>query len=123
MWEQLLGLNPTHNEAAFARGAVLSSLGRLPEAIDALRYSVRLNQYHAESTHNLGVHLMTAAGQQVQELQNLVRDQRDQGAAGSPAAAAAVARMSEEATGSLSKGMEVLARAHALNPLKMNTLE
>ena len=65
LFDQLLELAPTHNEATFARGTVLVSLNRRAEAIVALRRSIRLNQYHAESTHNLGVQLMANAGEQV----------------------------------------------------------
>jgi Flp pilus assembly protein TadD len=65
LFDELLELAPTHNEAAFARGNVLVSLSRRAEAIVASRRSIRLNQYHAESTHNLGVQLMANAGEQV----------------------------------------------------------
>jgi hypothetical protein len=58
---------------AFVRATVLGDLGRPAEAIAAFEYSVSLNQYHAESTHNLGVHLMTAAGQQMQALQDRIK--------------------------------------------------
>ena len=50
---QLLELTPTHQEAAFMKGVILGQLQRRPEAVMAYRRTIRLNQYHAESTHNL----------------------------------------------------------------------
>lgn len=106
LFDQLLELAPTHNEAAFARANVLSSLDRRDEAVAAFRYSIRVNQYHAESTHNLGVHLMTAAGEQVESLQRKAAVMRGSGG-GSEAQQKEIDTQSKEVTATLGAGVEV----------------
>ena len=69
-----------------------------------------------------GVNLMTDAGEKLDALRLLATSVQKSGG-GATEQQEQLAKQSEAATEALGLGLEMLQRAHALNPLKLNTLE